>query len=327
MNEINAIKADPHVWTHDGDDAETYGLEPNYGCCTANFNQGWPKFAHMIVYTTQDNGVAVGAYAPVTADAGNGIVVDVDTAYPFEDAITVTVSGNAEEIPVYLRIPGWAVDPNKTLNGEPIEAANGTMLETTCKAGAPCTFELDFKPAIRVEEWGDFAANGSRTQDGPYSIHRGALMYALPLGLNFTQNTHYFGPVNDSSQSSNDYEIRPTSDQPWNVAIDLDVATPEQSLSFHQGAYGKDAAAFNHSGWPCNISGTVRVVPGWVEADNSASAPPASPACVAADANCGPASTAVFVPYGGTDLRVSELPSSGLSGKQAKALRQRRLRH
>lgn len=31
INEINAIKADPHVWTHDGDMAETYGLE--VGCC------------------------------------------------------------------------------------------------------------------------------------------------------------------------------------------------------------------------------------------------------------------------------------------------------
>ena len=39
INEINAIKADPHVWQHDGDMAEAYGLEPNYGCCTANFHQ------------------------------------------------------------------------------------------------------------------------------------------------------------------------------------------------------------------------------------------------------------------------------------------------
>ena len=39
INEINAIKADPHVWQHDGDMAEAYGLEPNFGCCTANFHQ------------------------------------------------------------------------------------------------------------------------------------------------------------------------------------------------------------------------------------------------------------------------------------------------
>jgi hypothetical protein len=42
INEVNAIKADPHAWKNDGDMSETYGLEPNYGCCTANFNQGWP---------------------------------------------------------------------------------------------------------------------------------------------------------------------------------------------------------------------------------------------------------------------------------------------
>jgi len=39
VNQINAIRANPHVWAHDGPDAEIYGLEPNFGCCTANFNQ------------------------------------------------------------------------------------------------------------------------------------------------------------------------------------------------------------------------------------------------------------------------------------------------
>jgi hypothetical protein len=39
VNEVNAIKADPHAWKADGPMSETYGLEPNYGCCTANFNQ------------------------------------------------------------------------------------------------------------------------------------------------------------------------------------------------------------------------------------------------------------------------------------------------
>lgn len=59
---------DDHIWGTDGPDAELYGLAPNYGCCTANFPQGWPKFANMAVYLTDDNGAAIGTYAPLKAN-------------------------------------------------------------------------------------------------------------------------------------------------------------------------------------------------------------------------------------------------------------------
>ncbi len=35
VNLVQATKQDPHTWTHDGDMSETFGLEPNFGCCTA----------------------------------------------------------------------------------------------------------------------------------------------------------------------------------------------------------------------------------------------------------------------------------------------------
>merc|ERR1719161_279999 len=107
INEINAIKADPHVWTHDGDMSEAYGLEPNYGCCTANFNQGWPKFANMLVYATHDGGAAVAIYAPASAALPDGSTVEIQGSYPFDDTMKVVVDAKAA-MPLYLRIPQWA---------------------------------------------------------------------------------------------------------------------------------------------------------------------------------------------------------------------------
>ena len=40
VNEIASEVQNDHIWRNDGPEAELYGLEPNYGCCTANFNQG-----------------------------------------------------------------------------------------------------------------------------------------------------------------------------------------------------------------------------------------------------------------------------------------------
>lgn len=67
-NEINAMHTDPHVFYTDGDDSTIYGLQPNYGCCTANFNQGWPKFAQRMIKGVNSNGgVAVAMWGPVAA--------------------------------------------------------------------------------------------------------------------------------------------------------------------------------------------------------------------------------------------------------------------
>jgi hypothetical protein len=93
----------------------------------------------------------------------------------------------------------------------------------------------------------------------------------------------------------------------WNYAIDIG------SLRFKRiGPLVPGAAAFNHTNWPVVIEATVREVE-WGMYENSAAEPPQSPACVGANSTkCGAPTSVLLVPHGGTDLRIGELPVTGL---------------
>ena len=60
----------------------------------------------MLFYTTADGGIAIGAFAPAKASF-NKITIVMDTTYPFEDIVRISVT-SATDLPLYLRIPGWA---------------------------------------------------------------------------------------------------------------------------------------------------------------------------------------------------------------------------
>jgi hypothetical protein len=244
----------------------------------------------MLVYATmKPSGVAVAIYAPASAKLSDGTVVDVDTTYPFGDSVVVTVTAS-KPTAVYLRIPEWAT--RATVNGTP--AKNGTMWEGTAGAGST-KFDIAFNPAVRLEEW----------DGGAVSVHRGAIMYSLPISANYTVYAHHFG----TDTQSNDYYLNPTS--PWQFALDADPGALSRSFSFISSGYQEGAAPFNHSGWPTQIAASLRSLPSWGTALNSAAEPPKSPACTKtspAAAACGSAEKHSLVPHGGTELRIGEMP-------------------
>ncbi len=48
VNQVAATVAKRN-WTDNTDDSNIYGLEPHFGCCTANMHQAWPKLAKSLV--------------------------------------------------------------------------------------------------------------------------------------------------------------------------------------------------------------------------------------------------------------------------------------
>ena len=100
-----------------------FGLAPNYGCCTANFNQGWPKFVQHLVYSYRNgSGLAVAMYGPAhithTLPSGQPVKMDIVTDYPFTESVLVhTISDEA--LYVSLRIPSWAIGASVQVNNDP----------------------------------------------------------------------------------------------------------------------------------------------------------------------------------------------------------------
>ena len=89
----NVAKRD---WTNNGDWSNIYGLEPEFGCCTANLHQGWPKLVKSMVMNTSERGLAFHVYGPceISALVGNDVPVRVRqvTNYPFDENIDVEFS-------------------------------------------------------------------------------------------------------------------------------------------------------------------------------------------------------------------------------------------
>ncbi|MGB9605542.1 MAG: beta-L-arabinofuranosidase domain-containing protein, partial [Bryobacteraceae bacterium] len=100
-------------WTTNRADANVFGLETNFGCCTANMHQGWPKFVAHMWMASREQGLAAIAWGPARVDArvrgGIAVTVLVDTDYPFDETVRLRIFPEKPvTFPLHLRIPGWA---------------------------------------------------------------------------------------------------------------------------------------------------------------------------------------------------------------------------
>jgi hypothetical protein len=121
-------------WSTNGPYAHTFGLEPNYGCCTANFSQGWPKLA-LSTFMHKDNTIINAIMLPCVL-CDNGVTIRLETDYPFKNKMHYSID-SVKDFDFIIRIPSFA---NKLrVNGKNIETED---IRLSVKAG---TTELDIE--------------------------------------------------------------------------------------------------------------------------------------------------------------------------------------
>ena len=293
VNQVECSIKENRLWTTNGPDSNIYGLEPNFGCCTANLSQGWPKFAaHLWMRSVADRGLAAAAYAPCvvqTAVDGIPVEIEVDTQYPFREDITIRV--RVEEpvnFPLHLRIPGWA---------EEASLAVGDELQGDLEAGTFHRLERRWEGDDRILLRLPMHVRASRRYNNAIAVERGPLVYALKLGEEWkrvnTDQPHRELPHGD-------WEVYPTTS--WNYALDLSEETLEQDLEFSEHAMGK--MPFSPDGAPVSARVKGMLLALWKMENGSAGELPRSP--VQAE---GPLKELTLIPYGCTNIRIAEFPT------------------
>ena len=286
-NQVLASKA-PRPWSSNSDESNVFGLEPHFGCCTANMHQGWPKFATHLWLAAPEGGLVAATYAPnrvTTTINGQSVIIREDTDYPFRETVRFTLEKAAKPaFSLRLRIPAWADKAAVRVNGKAAPAPKaGSFYEVKRSWQAGDVIELRLPMEVRVAPGASQAV----------SVERGPLVYALKLGETWTK-------LRERPSAADDYEVRATT--PWNYGLLLG-ATPAAAFTAREKPVS--GVVFSPEGAPVELHVAGVRLPQWQLVQNSAGPVPASPVARPAGAA---AEQLTLIPYGAAKLRITAFP-------------------
>ncbi|MDP3176720.1 MAG: glycoside hydrolase family 127 protein [Spirochaetaceae bacterium] len=302
-NQVAVTRA-ARPWYDNGREALLFGLAPEYGCCAANFHQGYPKLARSLWFRGPDGELACAVYASarISCHSGGrgsaggparGFEIEVVADYPrsgrvelrFRMAGGSAAGGVKARIPLLLRVPAWAegalcrVPDGETL---PMGPPGGFFrLDREFADGDALVLDLPLR--VRVE----FREGGS------VCIRRGPLLFALPIEPRWKSLR---------GEPPFDYrEALPSS--PWNYALALDEDDPSSSFQAQQ---REGSLAMLEGEPPIVLVARGRRVASWGMKGASAGPVPASP--IDPSQGLGPEIDLVLVPYACAPLRIAQFP-------------------
>jgi hypothetical protein len=291
VNQVQCTINPEHMWTSNGPEANIFGLEPNYGCCTSNMHQGWPKFVAHLWMHTPDPGIAAVAYAPSTVQfniRGTPVRIVLQTDYPFREALTLTVTtAKAARFPLFLRVPAWAA-------GATVRLANGR--ERALRPGSFHRLEQKWEGSVGIALRFPMRGTVASGYNQAATIERGPLVYSLKLAESRTR-------VNaDKPQRElphGDFEIRPS--PPWNYGLVVEQSNPAGSVAFEERPVGEKPFSPDGAGVIARAKG--RRLPGWKLEHGWAGEIGPGP-----HTSSEPLEDLTLIPYGCTNIRVTEFP-------------------
>jgi hypothetical protein len=239
-NQPYSTDLEKNPWWNVNGLAQTFGLEPNYPCCTVNHPQGYPKFLVASWAKLGPDGLAHTLLSPSllteTLDNGAKVSVDVETNYPFSDLLSYTIDASGP-FKLHVRIPSWT-DPGNTIvkiagrmSGRATPDPHTRLHAIPLPAGSSKVTVI-FRRSVNVVP----RANES------VSILHGPLLYTLDVGYDAqsgpTKQYNDRQPI-DSPDEAHDWII--TNTTKWNYAIDVKTITVvSNGQSYIQNQSGQD---------------------------------------------------------------------------------------